>query len=378
MNNIRVALVHDWLTGMRGGEKCLEVFCELFPEATLYTLIHTEGSVSPVIERMDIRTSFLQNMPGVLRNYRNFLPFFTSAVESFDMSGYDIVLSSSHCVAKGAKTLPGTLNICYCHTPVRYAWKFFDEYFSRENPVKKAIISAVIGSLKKWDVKSNKRIDHFIANSINVKNRIKEYYSREADVIYPPVDVDGHSAGGGDNGRYLIVSALEPYKRVDMAVEAFNKSGKDLTVVGAGSDLERLEAVSGPNIEFMGWADDNELSILYSTCRALIFPGEEDFGIVPLEAQAHGKPVIAYGAGGTLETIVPLEGDNPTGVFFREQTPDSLNRAVEEFEKNRERFNPDFIRENTKRFNTLRFKQEIKEYVESKYEGYKNKGQKAL
>ena len=380
MNNAKIAIVHDWLTGMRGGEKCLEVFCELFPKAHLFTLVHTKGSVSPAIENMQIQTSFLQNMPGISENYRNFLPLFPAAIESFDLKEYDLVLSSSHCVAKGVRSREDALHICYCYTPVRYAWMFFDEYFGGANIVKKWIISRTISRIRKWDLRSNKRVNYFVAISDNIRKRIKRLYDREADVIYPPVNVDANIAGSDSEDKYLMVSALAPYKRVDLAIEAFNKSGKRLVVAGSGGELERLKKISRENIEFLGWVDDAKLSELYSRCQALVFPGEEDFGIVPVEAQAHGKPVIAYASGGALETVVPLSQseENPTGVFFSEQTSDALNEAIEEFEKSRGKFNADSIRENALRFNTDRFRQEIKKYVENKYTEHKNKRQEAI
>ena len=370
MNNKKIAIVHDWLTGMRGGEKCLEVFCELFPGATVFTLVHNKGSVSSVIENMDVRTSFLQKMPGVENKYRTFLPLFPSAIESFDLSSYDLVLTSSHCVAKGAKSASDALNICYCYTPVRYAWKFFDEYFGKEKPLKKWMISQVIKRLRAWDMKTNERIDYFIAISDNIRNRIRGYYSREADVIYPPVDVDlhGNESIPGKEDYYLVVSALEPYKKVDIAIEAFNSSGKPLIVIGKGTEEEKLKSISKENIKFYGWIDDSDLIKFYSGSKALIFPGEEDFGIVPVEAQAYGKPVIAYGAGGALETIIPLERENPTGVFFDEQNADSLNKAIENFEERRDSFSSESIKNNAHRFNRNRFKEEMKNYIEKKWE----------
>ncbi|MGB3241614.1 MAG: glycosyltransferase [Candidatus Omnitrophota bacterium] len=367
MSKMKVAIVHDWLTGMRGGEKCLEVFCELYPDATLFTLVHNKGSVSPVIENMDIRTSFLQKFPGVSENYRSFLPFFPAAAESFDLSGYDLVLSSSHCAAKGVKSPPGALHVCYCYTPMRYAWTFFDEYFSGENPVKRWMISMVINRLKRWDIASNKRIDYFIAISDNVKNRIAQIYDREADVIYPPAEVYPEEGQEGDRGYYLIVSALVPYKRVDIAVKAFNETGKPLVIIGKGTDLERLKEISNGNITFRGWVSDRELQGYYAGCSALVFPGVEDFGIVPVEAQAHGKPVIAYAKGGALETV-----NNATGVFFNEQTVPAINSAIETFEKNKSAFNPEKIRQNAQRFNRDRFKREIKDYVETKWREHEN------
>jgi glycosyltransferase involved in cell wall biosynthesis len=369
---MKVAIVHDWLTGMRGGEKCLEVFCELFPEATLFTLIHNKGSVSDTIERMDIRTSFLRHFPGISKNYRNFVPFFPLAIESFDLSGYDLVLSSSHCVAKGVKTRPGALHICYCYTPVRYAWKFYDEYFSGENSLKKRFISLVMNSLRKWDLNSNKSVDYFIAISDNVRGRIKEYYKRDADIIYPPVDVDLHGKGElkrENEGYYLVVSALVPYKRVDIAVDACTASGRKLVVIGSGGELSNLKNRAGAGIEFRGWSGDEELASCYAGCRALLFPGEEDFGIVPVEAQLYGKPVIAFAKGGALETIAPLEENGEMkagGVFFDTQTPEALNGAIDRFEKREHSFDPTWIRQNVLRFKRERFKDEISSYIKGK------------
>jgi glycosyltransferase involved in cell wall biosynthesis len=379
MNNIRIAIAHDWLTGMRGGEKCLEVFCELFPEATVFTLVHKKGSVSDTIESMDIRTSFIQKLPGGVSSYRNYLPFFTKAVESFDLSGYDMVLTSSHCVAKGVRSVPGALNICYCYTPVRYAWKFFDEYFGREKPLKRWFISRVIDGLRKWDLRSNSRIDHFIAISRTVRHRIKEFYGRGSDVIYPPVDVEAHGSDSvSDEGYYLVVSALVPYKRIDLAVEAFRRNGKRLVVIGSGNEENRLREMAPDNIEFRGWVGQEELRRCFRECTALIFPGEEDFGIVPVEAQAYGKPVIAYAAGGALETVVPAGREaalrGPTGVFFHDQEPESLNRAIGRMEASRDVFETSRIRQNAMRFDRNRFKSEIMDILAEKWEQHKKNG----
>jgi len=369
MNNIKIAIVHDWLTGMRGGEKCLEVFCELFPNATVFTLLHEEGSVSGIIENMEIKTSFLQKIPGISRNYRKFLPLFPAAIESFDLSGYDLVLSSSHCAAKGIKSPKGSLHVCYCYTPVRYVWTFFDEYFSRENPLKRRVISYFANRIKSWDLKTNKNIDYFIAISHNVQNRIKEYYNRDSDVIYPPVSINELAPTSNlDEGYYLIVSALVPYKKVDLAIEAFNKNGKKLIVIGNGNDYNHLSSIAKSNIEIKGWVDSKELQDYYSKCSALIFPGEEDFGIVPVEAQSYGKPVVAYEKGGALETVVPFADEKATGVFFNEQTIESLNEAIDVFERNRNSFNAEHIKENAHKFNRDRFKEEIKCYVENKWQ----------
>ncbi len=370
MKDMKVAIVHDWLTGMRGGEKCLEVFCELFPEAPIYTLLHEEGSVSRTIENMDIRTSFLQKIPGISKKYRWFLPIFPLAIGSFDLSGYDLVISSSHCIAKGAKRSPDALHICYCYTPMRYAWEFFDDYFSKENLVKRYLISGVLNSLKRWDINSNKRVDYFVAISDNIKDRIKRHYNTDAEVIYPPVDIADVSYDNKKGDYYLIVSAFVPYKRIDLAIKAFNETKRKLIVVGDGPDRDNLRnSVLNENIEFPGWVDANSLKECYAGCKALIFPGEEDFGIVPVEAQSFGKPVIAYAKGGVLETVTPfLENkENATGVFFNEQTVGSLNKAIDIFENNEEKFIPLKIKDNAKRFNRNRFKREIQEYIRTKW-----------
>ena len=364
MKNIKVAIIH--------GEKCLEVFCELFPEATLFTLLHKKGSVSSIIENMDIHTSFLQGIPGIAGMYRNFLPLFPKAIESFDLSGYDLVISSSHCVAKGAKKADEALHICYCYTPVRYAWEFFDEYFSEGNFLKRHFISRILNGLKKWDLDANKRVDYFVAISDNIRGRIKKHYGISSDVIYPPVDTETVPGEAKDEGYYLVVSALVPYKRVDLAVKAFKENKSKLVIIGSGPDTDDLKnnLSDNENIEFSGWVDEQDLKKYYAGCKALIFPGEEDVGIVPVEAQAFGKPVIAYGAGGVLETVIPFsaEKEDATGVFFNRQTVESLNGAIGLFEKNSDKFDPERIKRNAGRFNRERFKEEIREYIKDKWE----------
>jgi len=367
--NMKIAIVHDWLTGMRGGEYCLEVFCELFPDATIFTLLHKKGSVSKRIEAMKIKTSFIQKLPCSLKRYRNYLPLFAKAIESFDLSRFDLVLSSSHCVAKGVRLPKEALHICYCHTPMRYAWLFFDEYFGNMSFFKKMLISRVTRNLKAWDIKSNETVDFFIANSDNVRDRIKRFYKRDADTIYPPVSTGVFELSQKSDGFYLIISALVPYKRIDIAIRAFNENRKRLLVVGTGNCDKELRKIAKENIEFLGWASDEDLLKYYQRCKALIFPGEEDFGIVPLEAQACGKPVIAYAKGGALETIIPIDksgSSNPTGVFFYDHTPEALIEAVEYFEGNEEKLNPSAIREHSLRFDREIFKEKIKKYIEDK------------
>jgi glycosyltransferase involved in cell wall biosynthesis len=332
MASRKIALIHDWLTGMRGGEKVLEVLCEIFPAAHLYTLIHLPGKVSPLIERHPIHTSFLQNIPGVEKRYRYFLPLMPRAIEQFDFTAYDLMISTSHCVAKGAIPGPRAHHASYCHTPMRYIWDQFDDYFGPGRsslPVQWAMRLAR-GPLQRWDVKTADRVHRFFANSENVRQRIRRIYRRESDVLYPPVDYDFFSAPAGgpeleSSPYYLIVTALAPYKRVDLAIDAFNRSGKKLVIIGDGPELASLRARAKANIRFAGWAQGETLRGYYAHCEALVFPGEEDFGIVPLEAMAAGRPVIAFRKGGALETVA--EGE--TGVFFDRQTPEELNAAIE-------------------------------------------------
>lgn len=359
----KIALVHDWLTGMRGGEKVLEVLCELYPQAALFTLLHNKGSVSRVIEEMEIHASFIDRLPYKSGRYRNYLPLFPRAIESFDFSGYDLILSTSHAVAKGAQPAHGALHICYCHTPMRYVWEQYDQYFGpgRAGLLTRAAMSFFAPRLRRWDAWSSSRVHFFVANSQNVAERIRQYYQRTADVIYPPVSVDQFTLSEEDDGYYLIVSALVPYKRVDLAVEAFNRSGERLLIVGTGPESSRLQSVASRNIEFLGWQPDAELARLYARCRALIFPGIEDFGIVPLEAMASGKPVVAFGQGGALETVVD-DPQRATGVFFREQTPEALREALVRLRGLK--LNPQTIRAHAGQFDRKMFKENYRLYVE--------------
>ncbi len=374
---MKIALIHDWLTGMRGGEKCLEIFCELFPEATLMTLLHLKGTMSPTIEKMDIRTSFIQKLPFIKQKYRHYLPLFPTAIEEFDLKGYDLILSSSHCVAKGVLTHPGTMHFCYCHTPMRYVWSMYHDYFGqgRAKGLQKMIIAFSSNYLRMWDVISANRVDHFVANSHHVQKRIEKYYHRDAAVIHPPVDTANTWLSEKNNDYYLVVTALVPYKRIDIAVKAFNQLNKRLVIVGQGSEEKYLKKIAGKNIEFVGWAVGSELQNYFANCKALIFPGEEDFGIVPVEAQAFGKPVIALGIGGALETVrgiwptrdgsyINQNDGQTTGIFFPQATPESLIKAVEFFEQLN--FSGEIIRRHALQFDKEQFRQRIKSFIEEK------------
>ena len=379
---MKVALVHDWLTGMRGGEKVLEVFCELFPDAHLYTLLHNKGSLSNTIEDMDIRTSFIQKLPLIKKKYRHLLPIFPTAIERFDLRGYDLVLSSSHCVAKGVITGADTLHICYCFTPMRYIWDLYNLYFGKERAgmITRLATSFVLNYLRKWDVESSKRVDKFVAISRYIAERIKKNYGRDSDLIYPPVDCSYFKPGLSNGNFYLMVSPLAPNKRVDLAVNAFNIIDLPLIIIGSGQEEKKLEKMAGKNIKLMGWQSDEIVREHYVNCKALIFPGVEDFGIVPLEAQACGKPVIAYGEGGALETIISLDKNsrnesaqtsNATGMFFYEQTPESLAEAVTRFEEAQDSFNWQIIRQNAESFDRAIFKDEVEKYIEKEYTAFR-------
>jgi len=347
--------------------------------------LHNKGSVSDTIENMDIRTSFIQHLPLVERKYRYFLPVFPTAIERFDFRGYDVVLSSSHCVAKGVITGSDTLHVCYCFTPMRYIWDMYDQYFTgeRSEGITRLAASLVRNYLRKWDVESSRRVNKFIAISKYVAERIRNHYCTEPDIIFPPVDCSYFKPSSFSEDFYLMVSPLAPNKRVDIGINAFNKLGLPLKIIGSGQEEGRLRRIANRNIELMGWQSDEIVRDHYAACKALVFPGIDDFGIVPLEAQASGKPVIAYGGGGALETIIPIDNDklkmksengqseNATGIFFYEQTPESLAQAVLHFEDIKDSFNKQEIRKNAESFDRAIFKDSIKSYIEQEYKKFR-------
>lgn len=354
-----VALIQDWLTGMRGGEMVFEAFCRRFPDAPVYTLVHTKGSVSAAIESHAIHTSFVQKLPQGSKRYQRYLPLFPAAIERFDLRGFDLVLSSSHCAAKGVIVHPGTRHLCYCHTPMRYVWSSYEEYFGggRTRPPLSWLLPFVATSLRQWDALGAQRVDSFAANSRHVARRIERYYGRSARVIHPWVDVDFYTPEGAREDFYLVVTALVPYKRIDLVIEAARLIDRPFLVVGDGPERRRLQRSAPRNVSFEGWLGRERLRDYYRRCRALLFPGEEDFGIVPVEAQACGAPVIGYGVGGLLETV--REGER--GVFFRQPTAEALVRAIQEFET--ARWDGAAIRAGVLDFGPERFEREISAWI---------------
>jgi glycosyltransferase involved in cell wall biosynthesis len=367
---MKVALVHDYLNQMGGAERVVLALHEIFPDAPIYTSIYDPGRVDPAFQRIDIRTSFMQKFPMVTKHHQPYLPFYPFAMERLDLRGYDLVLSSSSAFAKGVLTRPETMHICYCHTPMRWCWNY-DEYVEREHlgRMARSILPFFITGLRVWDQTSSMRVDHFIANSPIVAERIKKYYRREAVVIPPPVEASRFPFNplAVPEDYFLIVSRLVPYKRVDLAIEACNRLHLPLVIIGGGRDLAPLQKLAGPTIRFLGRLSDAEVLHYYTHCRALLFPGEEDFGITPLEAQASGRPVIAYGAGGALASVI----DGVTGIFFREQTVESLSAALATF--NEQTFQPESIRNHALEFDTPRFQRRILQFIEAKLQEGKSR-----
>jgi glycosyltransferase involved in cell wall biosynthesis len=360
-----IVLVHDWLTGMRGGEKCLEPAARRWPSATLYTLLHARGSVSSTIERLRPTTSFLNRLPGWKRYYRYLLPLMPAAVGWKLPADADLVLSFSHCVAKGVTAPAGVPHVCYCFTPMRYAWHMREAYFRRG--LKAKLLDVVLKRLRDWDRRTADRVTHFVAISKTIQSRIRECYGRDSVVIHPPADTDFYTpAAVPREDFYLVVSALAPYKRFDLAIEACAKLGRRLVVIGSGQDEAKLRATAGANVTFLGWQPDEVIRDHYRRCAAVLFPAEEDFGIVPVEAQACGAAVIAFGKGGVVETVRPF-GESPhppTGVFFDDQTADAVVEAIERFERNRDAFDSQAARANAEPFRRQRYESELFGYVE--------------
>ena len=347
----RVCLGHDWLTGMRGGERVLEHFCRAFPDAPIAAIVGDGSLVSPEIASHRLVLSPLSRVPGAVRHYRAALPLlpFAAALTRIP-PGTELLLTTSHCVAKGFRKPGGARHVCVCFSPMRYAWLFYDEYFGR-NPLKAAVVKPMLAALRRWDAATAAGVDRFVAISRHVARRIKDFYGRDSAVAYPPVDLVRCTPGSdpGSGGFDLIVSALVPYKKIDLAVRVYSRNGWPLKIVGAGGCEEKLRRAAGPTVEFLGRLPDPDVVELYRACRLLVFPGEEDYGIVPLEAQACGRPVVAFGRGGALETVE----DGVSGVFFAEQTEEALEDAVSRAAA--ARWDPAAIRRHAERFGPAQF-----------------------
>ena len=331
---MKVALIHYWLVGMRGGEKVLEQLCELFPDADIFTHVLDPNTISKTILRHDIRTTFIQSLPYARRLYQRYLPLMPMALENLDLRDYDLVISSESGPAKGVIAAPNAMHICYCHSPMRYLWSLYHEYQAQCGAGTRWMMRPLAHYLRLWDVVTASRVDHFVANSAHVGRQIQRYYHKPSEVVHPPVDVSAFRPSNSHDGFYLLAGQLVPYKRTDLAVETFNRLGLPLVVIGGGRELARLRRLARPNVRIMGPQSFAVLRDHYSRCKALIFPGEEDFGIVPVEAMASGKPVVALARGGVLETVIP----GVTGVLFREPTVDCLAGSVEALEMGRYRF----------------------------------------
>ena len=365
---MKVALVHDWLTNMGGAERVVINFKEIFKDAPIYTTIYNPDNLDDELKNIDVRTSFLQNKKDAKKNHQKYFPFMPMAFESFDLNDYDIVLSSSSSCAKGVVTNPNTMHVCYCHSPMRYGWEFYYEYANTTDmkKLKKKLLKYFMDYMRIWDNVSSNRVDYFIANSENVARRIWKHYRRESVVIHPPVRCNLFNISDEDEDYFLIVSRLVEYKKIDLAIEAFNELRLPLIIIGDGSEREKLESKAKGNIKFLGRQPDNVIKKYYSKCRAFIFPGEEDFGITPLESQASGRPVIAFGKGGALETVI----DRQTGIFFDEQTVDELKLAVKKFQNID--FDKKVIRKHAEEFDEAIFKGKIKDFIDEKYEEFVN------
>lgn len=357
---MKVAIVHYWLVSMRGGEKVVEQLCEMYPDADIFTLVCDPAALSPTIRRHKIITSFLQKIPGAVRRYKMLLPLMPFALEQFDLSNYDLVLSSESGPAKGIVPRPGAIHICYCHTPMRYIWDHYHQYRSDCGPIQRLLMPLISPFLRQWDVTTASRVDAFVANSAHVAARIRRYYGRDAIVIHPPVSVDDFTVSGDIDDFYLCAGQLVGYKRIDLAIHAFNRMGKRLVILGEGEKLEALRKIAGPTISFVGRQPFAALRHSLSRCRALIFPGEEDFGIVPVEAMASGRPVIAFNRGGARETVV----EGRTGCFFDHQSVESLIHAVERFESTEATFNPLALRDHARLFAISVFRQKMAAFIE--------------
>ena len=370
---MKKALIHDWFSTYAGAEKCVESFTNIWDDFEIYSLIDFLSGTDrdKILKGKHAHTSFIQKLPFAKDKYRNYLPLFPLAIEQFDLSGYDVVLSSSHAVAKGVLTHSSQLHIAYVHTPIRYAWDLYHQYLREsglDRGLKGMLAKYFLHKIRLWDASTANRVDHYLANSRYIARRIKKTYDKPSDVIYPPVDVDKFKLREAKEEFYLTASRMVPYKKIDLIVEAFSQTDKKLLVIGDGPDMAKIKSKAGKNVELLGFADDETMADLMGRAKAFVFAAEEDFGITPVEAQACGTPVICFGRGGARETV----RDGESGLYFMEQNAKELLAAVAKFEQNYDKFEPVKIRENSLKFSRARFEAEIKSYVEKKYEEFKD------
>ncbi len=370
---MKKALIHDWFSTYAGAEKCVESFTNIWDDFEIYSLIDflKGADRDKILKGKHAHTSFIQKLPFAKDKYRNYLPLFPLAIEQFDLSGYDVVLSSSHAVAKGVLTHSNQLHIAYVHTPIRYAWDLYHQYLREsglDRGLKGVLAKYFLHKIRLWDASTANRVDHYVANSRYIARRIQKTYGKPSDVIYPPVDVDKFTLREAKEEFYLTASRMVPYKKIDLIVEAFSQADKKLLVIGDGPDMAKIKSKAGKNVELLGFADDKMMADLMGRAKAFVFAAEEDFGITPVEAQACGTPVICFGRGGARETVL----DGESGLYFMEQNVKELLAAVAKFEQNYDKFEPTKIRENSLKFSRARFEAEIKSYVEKKYEEFKD------
>lgn len=366
-SELKVALVCERLNVMAGAEKHLLALAEVYPDAPIYTALYTPETMPDEFRSKDIRVSFAQRVPGAAKYHQRFLPVFMYAFEQFDLSEYDVVVSINHACAKSVITRPDTLHVCICCSPMRYAWDMYNDYLRDcgKGKLFKTVAALVMAHARTWDVRTSNLVDRFAAISNHVAGRIKKYYRRDAVVIYPPVETHRFAISNELDDYFLMVSRLAPYKKVDLAVQAFNKLGRKLVIIGSGEQEEHLKSIARPNIQFLKGVSDDEVARAYSRCQAFVFPGEEDFGITPVEAQAAGRPVIAYRRGGACETVK----EGVSGIFFDHQTPESLIEAIQRFHAST--FDPQAVRANSLNFDKEVFKREIARYVQESFETHR-------
>ncbi|MFP8967016.1 glycosyltransferase family 4 protein [Pokkaliibacter sp. CJK22405] len=358
---MKVAIIHYWLINLRGGEKVLESLCETFPQADIYTHVYNPDAFSQsIISKHKVTTTFINKLPRAQKAYQSYLPLMPMALEELDLNGYDLIISCESGPAKGIIPPPGVPHICYCHSPMRYAWDMYPQYKAKAGRLKRWLMPPLMHYLRRWDQQTSTQVSHFVANSHFIASRIQTYYRRDAEVIHPPVSFEEFELAESHQGYYLLLGQLVRYKRADIAVEAFNKTGKRLIVVGEGEQFDELKAIAGPSVELRGRLPFSEIKSLLAGCKALVFPGVEDFGIVPLEAMACGKPVIAYGKGGALETVQ----HGVTGLLFDEQNEQSLNNAINQFETDYAQFDCHTIRQHASGFGKDVFKRRFSTFVD--------------